>query len=328
MNAPLLVVVGPTGSGKSALGLELARTFGGEVVNCDSVQVYKYLDIGTAKLSKREQEGVRHHLLDIVNPDELFTAGDFLNLGRHVLNEIQARRYVPIVVGGTGLYLRALLEGLFEGPKRSESLRRRLNTVAARKGPGHLHCLLNRVDPASAKRIAANDLPKTLRALEVYFLTATPLSQHWLNSRDPLRGFDILKIGLHPPRDLLYQRIDRRVEAMFAKGLLTEVESLLDRGFNEQLKPLQSLGYAQSVRYLKGELTLAQAISSTQLETRRYAKRQLTWFRRERNLFWFDGFGSQAETQSEVKACVQKFLRDSWTVGGLPLRLAGSADCG
>jgi len=328
MNAPLLVVVGPTGSGKSALALELARTFVGEVVNCDSVQVYRYLDIGTAKLSKRERQGVRHHLLDIVNPDELFTAGDFLNLGRPVLKEIQARRKAPIVVGGTGLYLRALLEGLFEGPKRSESLRSRLNTLAARKGPGHLHRLLNRVDPASAKRIGANDKPKTLRALEVYFLTAKPLSQHWLNSRDPLRGFDILKIGLNPRRDLLYQRIDRRVEAMFTNGLLTEVESLLDRGFNEQHKPLQSLGYAQTVRYLKGELTLAEAISSTQLETRRYAKRQLTWFRREKNLLWFDGFGSQAETQSAVKACVQRFLGDSWTGGGLPLRPGGPADCG
>jgi tRNA dimethylallyltransferase len=327
MNAPLLVVAGPTGSGKSALAVELARTFAGEVVNCDSVQIYRYLDIGTAKLTKQEQQGVRHHLIDVVDPDELFTAGEFLGLGRAVLNEIRARRHVPVVAGGTGLYLRALLDGLFEGPKRSESLRRRLNAVAARKGPDHLHRLLNRVDPASATRIAANDKPKTIRALEVYFLTATPLSRHLLSGRDPLQGFDILKIGLNPPRALLYERIDRRVEEMFASGLLTEVASLLDRGFNEELKPLQSLGYAQVIRYLKRKVTLAEAVLSTQLETRRYAKRQLTWFRRERDLLWFDGFGSQAEVQSVVKAHVQKFLRDFRTQGGLPLRSEDPADC-
>ena len=210
---------------------------------------------------------------------------------------------------------------MFEGPKRSESLRRRLNTVAARKGPGHLHCLLNRVDPASAKRIAANDKPKTLRALEVYFLTATPLSQHWLNSRDPLRGFDILKVGLRPAArpPLPAHRSSRRGDVC---------EWVVDRGRVSSRSRVQRTAQAASIAGLRSVCSLSEgradpgeAISSTQLETRRYAKRQLTWFRRERNLFWFDGFGSQPETQSVVKACVQKFLRDSWTVGGLPCGL-------
>lgn len=311
MNAPLIVIVGPTGSGKSTLAVELARAFCGEVVNCDSVQVFRHLNIGTAKLSSFEQQGVPHHLVDIAEPDQLFTAGEYLKLGRAALADIRARQRIPIVAGGTGLYLKALLEGLFRGPKRSEPLRNRLNEKAARKGAGHLHRLLRRVDPASAKRIAANDLPKIVRALEVYFLTSTPLSQHLLNGRDPLRGFDVLKIGLNPPRKALYERIDRRVEQMFADGLLQEVASLLEGGLPGNLKPFQSLGYAQAVRCLSGEIGLPEAITSTQRQTRHYAKRQLTWFRRERDLIWFEGFGSQPEIQSAVAERVRSFLQRS-----------------
>jgi tRNA dimethylallyltransferase len=309
MNAPLVVVAGPTGSGKSVLAVELARAFAGEVVNCDSVQVYRYLDIGTAKLPKFQQQGVRHHLVDIVDPDQLFTAGEFLNLGRSVLKDIRGRGRLPIVAGGTGLYLKALLEGLFEGPQRSEPLRKRLVAAASRKGPAHLHRLLARVDPVSANRIGVNDRPKIIRALEVYFLTSRPLSKHLLAGRDPLGGFDVLKIGLNPPRSLLYQAIDRRVEAMFAEGLPAEVESLLARGFSDNLKPLHSLGYAQTVRYLKNELSLQEAIQLTQKETRNYAKRQITWFRREEQVIWFDGFGFQTAIQSSVKTCVDAFLQ-------------------
>jgi tRNA dimethylallyltransferase len=320
MNTPLLVVVGPTGGGKSTLALELARTFSGEVVNCDSVQIYRRLNIGTAKLAKADQQGIPHHLMDILEPDQVFTAGDFLSMGRAVLKEIRERNHLPVVTGGTGLYLKALLEGLFEGPKRSDFLRKRLQELSSRKGAKHLHVLLNRVDAASAKRIAPSDQPKVIRALEVYFLTSRPLSQHFLEGRDPMQGFRILKIGLNPLRNLLYENIDRRVEQMFAGGLPAEVEGLLRQGFRQDLKPLQSLGYAQTVRHLKGELTLEAAIASTQLETRRYAKRQLTWFRKERDLIWFEGFGWQTEIQSAVKERVRIFLQHSQTLGASRLQ--------
>ncbi|MCI0423633.1 MAG: tRNA (adenosine(37)-N6)-dimethylallyltransferase MiaA [Acidobacteria bacterium] len=307
MNAPLIVVAGPTGSGKSGLAVDLARAFGGEVVNCDSVQVYRYLDIGTAKLCKAERQRVPHHLIDVVEPDKIFTAGEYLRLGRTVLDEIRGRQQIPIVTGGTGLYLRALLEGLFEGPKRSESLRARLNDLAERKGTGYLHRLLARVDADSARNISPNDQPKMIRALEVYFLTSMPISQHFSQGREALRGFEALQIGLNPPRQLLYEFIDRRAEEMFAAGLLAEVQSICSR-FAPDLKPLQALGYAQAVRHLRGEIGLAEAIALTQRQTHHYAKRQLTWFRREKEMVWFEGFGSEASIRSAVKERVSKFL--------------------
>ncbi len=308
MNTLLIAVVGPTGSGKSRLALELARTFSGEILNCDSVQVYKYLNIGTAKLSKEEQLGVPHHLMDFLEPDQLFTAGEYVTLGRKVLCEVQQRRRIPVVAGGTGLYLRALLDGLFEGPKRSESFRVRLNELAARKGVSYLHKLLKRVDAVSARQIASRDKPKIIRALEVFFLTSKPLSSHFQGGRDALQGFEILKIGLNPPRTALYQAIDRRVERMFADGLVHEVRTVLARGFGEELKPLQSLGYAQVIRHLRGEIHLTEAVSLAQNETRRYAKRQLTWFRKEKNVAWYEGFGSDPLIQSSVMDRVASFM--------------------
>jgi tRNA dimethylallyltransferase len=307
MTAPLIVVAGPTGSGKSGLAVDLALRFGGEVVNCDSVQVYRHLNIGAAKLTEPERQGVPHHLIDVVEPDQVFTAGDYLRLGRSVLHEIRERRRVPIVAGGTGLYLKALLEGLFEGPKRSESLRTRLGIRAEKKGPGHLHRLLSRVDADSARNIAANDKPKMIRALEVYFLTAMPISQHFTLGRDPLQGFEVLQIGLNPPRQQLNEFIDRRVEAMFTGGLVAEVQALCSN-FGASLKPLQSLGYAQTAAYLRGEIRLAEAVALTQRHTRQYAKRQLTWFRRDKLINWFEGFGSEPSVRSAVRDFVSKFL--------------------
>jgi len=307
MNVPLIVVAGPTGSGKSGLAVDLALAFGGEVVNCDSVQVYRHLNIGAAKLTEAEQQGVPHHLIDVVEPDQVFTAGEYLRLGRAALNQIRERRRVPIVTGGTGLYLKALLEGLFEGPQRSESLRARLNSRAEQKGSTYLHRLLSRVDSSSARNIAPNDKPKIIRALEVYFLTSMPISRHFTLGRDPLEGFDVLQIGLNPPRQQLYEFIDRRVEEMFATGLLAEVQPICSR-FGAEIKPLQSLGYAQALAYLQGETSLTEAVALTQRQTRQYAKRQLTWFRRDKGINWFEGFGSEPSVRRGAADLVSKFL--------------------
>jgi tRNA dimethylallyltransferase len=309
MSFPLIAVVGPTGSGKSHLALELAKRFSGEIVSCDSVQIYKDFNIGTAKLTEPQRQQIPHHLIDLVDPDYLFTAGEYGRVGRRVLEEIRRRNRLPIIAGGTGLYLKALLEGLFEGPHRSDELREEFYNRAALKGPAYLHRLLKKVDPISALRISPHDHPKLIRALEVFFLTAKPLSHHLRGGREPLRGYVIFKIGLNPPRKLLYETIDLRVEQMFHVGLIQEVQSLLTRGYSSELKPFQSLGYIQVVAHLKGELSLDEAIFSTQRETRRYAKRQMTWFRKEKEVSWFTGFGSDTSLQSSVFNGVEGFLK-------------------
>jgi tRNA dimethylallyltransferase len=313
MNTPLFVVLGPTASGKSSLALQLAKFLPVEIVSCDSVQIYKYLDIGSSKPSESEQAGIPHHLINILEPDQLFTAGEYLILGRKVLTEIQKRGRFPLVVGGTGLYLRAMLDGLFEGPKRSDALRQRLSKLADRKGLGYLHRLLKRVDADSAQRILPNDKPKIIRALEVFYLTSRPISWHFRLGREPLRGFRILKIGLNPPRKLLYASIDQRVDQMFASGLVGEVELILSRGFCSDLKPLQALGYSQVIRYLQGLITLSEAVALTKLKTRHYAKRQLTWFRKEKGIVWFEGLGTSLPLQADVKTKVASFLEQEST---------------
>jgi tRNA dimethylallyltransferase len=312
MSFPLIAVVGPTGSGKSNLALELAKRFSGEIVSCDSVQVYKDFDIGTAKLAEPQRQQIPHHLIDLVEPDHLFTAGDYGRSGRKILEGIRHRNRLPIIAGGTGLYLKALLEGLFEGPQRSEELREKFYNRAALKGPAYLHQLLKKVDPLSAGRISAHDHPKIIRALEVFFLTARPLSHHLRGGRDPIKGYVVLKIGLNPPRKQLFQAINERVEQMFHVGLIQEVQSLFERGYSSDLKPFQSLGYAQAVAHLRGELSLEEAISSTQRETRHYAKRQMTWFRKEKEVLWFNGFGSDTTVQSSLFLEVEHFLKTTF----------------
>lgn len=308
MQHPLVIVCGPTGSGKSALSVALAQRFGGEVVNCDSVQVFKYFETGTAKIAEGERGGVPHHLLDIAEPDELFTAGDYARLARAALAGISARGRLPIVAGGTGLYLRALIDGLFEGPPRDEPLRARLQAREIKR-PGSLHRLLARWDVAAAARIHQNDKNKLLRALEVILTEKQTLTGLFARGRDPLTGYRLLKIGLDPPRPALYQRLDERARRMFERdGLLGEVRGLLARGYPAAAKPFESLGYAQALACLEGVMTLEQAIVETQMHTRRYAKRQWTWFRRERDIEWLNGFGAEPAVQHAALERVAGFL--------------------
>jgi tRNA dimethylallyltransferase len=307
--APLVAVAGPTGAGKSGAALAIAAAWPAEVVNCDSLQLYRYLDIGTAKLTPAERAGVPHHLVDILNPAEVFTAGDYARRARPILRSIARSGRLPIVAGGTGFYLRALLEGLFPGPPGDAVLRRRLEARESRR-PGLLHRFLRRFDPPSAARIHAHDRHKLLRATEVCLLSKRPLSEQHRQQRDALESFRVLKIILDPPRAALFERLDRRTVRMFDAGLVDEARSVLARGFPPESKPLGSLGYRQAMEYLAGRATLQEAIRSTQQETRRYAKRQWTWFRREAGAVWIPGFGQDPATQTEILRCVSSFLSE------------------
>jgi tRNA dimethylallyltransferase len=301
---PLLVVIlGPTASGKTALSLALAEKFAGEIVNCDSVAMYREFDIGTAKPSVSERARVAHHLFDCVDPTQSVTAGEYARQARQVLAEIKSRGRLPIVVGGTGLYLRALLEGLFAGPERSEELRQRLRERAAWRGYQHLHRILQRLDPATALKIHPNDTPKLIRAIEVCLASRQKMSDLWEQGRDPLTGFRILRLGLDPDRSALYQRINDRAIQMFDRGLLEETKLLIEK-YGATARPLNSLGYKQAAEFLRGEVNRNEAIESAQQAHRNYAKRQTTWFRREPEVMWFKGFGDDPKVQKEATAIV------------------------
>jgi tRNA dimethylallyltransferase len=310
MSLPLLVVIlGPTASGKTALSLHVAERLRGEIVSCDSVAVYREFEIGTAKPSKEERRRIPHHLIDIAGPKELVTAGDYARLARQAIADIAARGHLPIVVGGSGLYLRALLEGLFAGPPRSEELRIRLRERAAERGTDYLHKLLHRIDPAAAQTIHANDVPKVVRALEVSISSRAPMTGLWQQGRDALQGFKILRIGLNPDRAALYARINQRAREMFSAGLLDETRMLIDR-YGSSVWPLNSLGYKQAMQHLRGELSLEQAIAAAQQGHRNYAKRQMTWFRREPGVHWIAEFGSEAAVQKEVVGLIKARTQD------------------
>jgi tRNA dimethylallyltransferase len=311
-DALVLIVLGPTGSGKTALAVELAERFGGEIVSCDSVAVYRGMELGTAKPTAEERARVRHHLIDVATPDEPFTAGEYSRQARAALAEIKGRGKLPIVAGGSGLYLRALTEGLFAAPARQEGLRARLERSRRRFGEAWLHRVLERLDPASARRIHANDAAKLIRAIEICLAGRRPMSEVLGNqqeARDPLTGFRLLRIGLNPPRNALppreglYDRLNRRAEAMFAAGLVAETQGLLER--YGPVKALDSLGYRQALQLVAGDLAEPEAIEAAQQGHRNYAKRQLTWFRREPDVHWLEGFGDQAESVREAADLVR-----------------------
>jgi tRNA dimethylallyltransferase len=302
---PLPLVLGPTGSGKSDLALRIALAVGGEIVNCDSLQVYRGFDIGTAKVPATERQGVAHHLIDVIDPEQLFTAGDYARLAESALREIAGRGRIPVVAGGTGFYLRALLDGLFPGPSRDAKLRTRLEHREQRR-PGSLHRILTRLDPAAGARIHPNDKHKTMRALEVRLIEGRPLSALFERGREPLSGFRPIKLGLDPPRELLYARLNARAGAIFERGLVDEVRQLLAAGVARAAKPFESLGYKQALQLVEGSLTFVQALESTQLETRRYAKRQITWFRKEHGVHWLRGLGDDPRVQAEALAIVKR----------------------
>src|SRR5579871_4135264 len=287
MNHTLFAVVGPTGAGKSELALDLAEALSGEIVNCDSLQFYRGFDIGTAKTPVSERRGIPHHLFDVLDAQNGYSAGDYARDARAVLAQIAERGKVPVVVGGTGFYLRALLEGLPGLPGRDEALRADL-TRREQARPGVLHRLLARLEPAAAGRIHPNDAQKLIRALEIRLLPGGAPPE----SGEPLLGYHVRKIGLDPDRAELFAKLDLRVQAMFSAGLVEEVRGILASGATGEEKPFESLGYKQALQHIRGELTLEQAIESTQTETRQYAKRQWTWFRRDPEVKWLKGFGS------------------------------------
>jgi tRNA dimethylallyltransferase len=309
MDPLLLVLLGPTASGKTALSLHLAERFHGEIVSCDSVAVYREFEIGTAKPALQDRNRIPHHLIDVADPTEQFTAGNYSRLARAAIAGIHARGHMPVVVGGTGLYLRALLEGLFAGPARSEELRERLRQRQATRGTEHLHRLLQKLDPPAAAIIHSNDVPKLIRAIEVCLSARQSMTVMWQAGRDPLRGFRILRIGLNPTREALYQRVNLRAQAMFkqGQGLVEETRMLKDR-YGEAARPLASLGYKQAQQFLRGELSLEQAIAAAQQGHRNYAKRQMTWFRREPDVEWINGFGDDAKVQKQAEELVSKAL--------------------
>lgn len=300
-------MLGPTGSGKSTLALTLAERFRGEIVNCDSVQIFRHFDIGAARTPVAERRGIHHHLMDVCDPHEVFTAGDYLRFGRIALHDIASRANLPIVTGGTGFYLRALLDGLAEGPARDEALRTRLAAREARR-PASLHRLLRRFDPATAARIHANDVPKVMRAVEICLTARRPATEVFAAGKEKLEGFRILKLGLFPNRDDLYARLERRLEAMFEQGVVEETAAILALGFPETAKPFESIGYKQSLQILKGELTRTEALYYARRDTRNYAKRQMTWFRKEPGIEIINGFGDDAATLAIAEQRVKSFL--------------------
>ncbi len=325
---PLIAIVGPTASGKSELAISLAQRFAGEVLACDSAQVYRGFDIGTAKPTPEERRGIPHHLMDLVDPTQLFTAAEYRRHALDVLADLAQRQRLPIFTAGTGLYLRALLAGLSDAPARCDLLRSRLTASAARHGDAHLHGMLRRLDVAAAARISPQDRQKIIRALEIRLLDGRPLAEVYSTGRAPLREYAPLKIGLHPPRALLYQRIEKRVHAMLARGWRDEVAALIKQMNSAQAapalrariaepcsaseaKPFEFIGYREMREHIERHKPLPETIAAIAQATRRYAKRQLTWFRKEPDVHWFAGFGDSPEITGAVIAEIERYLASS-----------------
>jgi tRNA dimethylallyltransferase len=306
---PLVAIVGPTAAGKSALGVWLAEQLGGEVVACDSTQLYKGFDVGTAKPSLAERRGIPHHLIDVLTAGEDATAGGYRQLAIRVLEDLRRRGRIPVFTVGTGLYLRALLEGLADVPQRSEELRERLRASSDDHAPGHLHRILRRLDVEASRKIATGDQQKLIRAIEVCLLTKRPLSEVHRSGRIPLQGWRPVKIGLMPPREALYQRIHARTDAMLSSGWTDEVGVLLSSGLAENAKPFDFIGYRELRAVVRGRMKREEARSLIQQATRRYAKRQMTWFRREAAVHWCEGFGDDPQVQAKSLQQVNEFLQ-------------------
>lgn len=303
-----IVILGPTASGKTRLAVVLARRFQGEIVSCDALQVYRHMNIGTAKILPDEQEGIPHHMLDLCDPGQDFSAGDYQRLAREAIRDILGRGHLPFVVGGTGFYLKALIDGLFRGPSRFEQLRIRMRKIVQHKGPEILHRSLMKIDPESAERIAATDAERIIRAYEVYLATGRPISWWQQQPRDVLQGVRWLKIGISVPRAQLYEKIDRRAEEMFQSGFLEEVQQLIKK-FPVDAHAFKAIGYRQAIEYFDGKLTLAQAIEETKKQSRRYAKRQLTWYRADPEIEWLYHGLDPEELQIKAADLIRKFLK-------------------
>jgi tRNA dimethylallyltransferase len=302
---PLIVIAGPTGAGKSTLALSICEEFSGEIVNCDSLQLYRGFHVGTAKTPEAERRAIPHHLLDVLDPSDGYSAGEYARVARNTIAEISTRGRLPVVVGGTGFYLRALLNGLPHLPESDEAVRRRLMDREACK-PGSMRRLLTRLDPASAERIHANDTQRTMRAVEIRLLSGQ-VSPPAVET-GPLTGYCVLKIGPDPDRAPLYKLLDARAKQMFASGLIEEIEGMLAKGCTGDEKPFESLGYRQALAHIRGEISLERAIYLTQLDTRHYAKRQWTWFRRDPEMTWLHGFGNDPIVINECVQIVRRFL--------------------
>jgi tRNA dimethylallyltransferase len=305
----LLAVLGPTATGKSSLAMTLAEHLGGEIVNCDSTAVFRGFDIGTDKVPVAERRGIPHHLIDIVDPTVEYTAAQYARDASAAIREIQARGRLPILVGGTGLYFRALTRGLFPGPGRDAALRARLEDIAGRRGVAFLHRMLRRVDADSAVRIQPRDLKRIVRALEVFVLTGRPLTAHFAETISPIPDAKVLAIAIRLPAAAISDRVTRRVDQQFARGLLDEVRQLLDRGVPERARPFGGLVYRQALEHLRGLRDERATRALIAQENRRYARRQLIWFRKEPNLIWFDGPGESPTTIAAVTSLVDSLVR-------------------
>jgi tRNA dimethylallyltransferase len=305
-----VAVLGPTATGKSALALAIAERYGGEIINCDSTAVYRGFDIGTDKIAAVDRRGIAHHLIDIAEPTDDYTAAQYARDAAVAIRDVHARGRLPILAGGTGFYFRALTRGLFPGPGRDAALRQRLETIAARREVTFLHRLLRKVDPESALRIQPRDLKRLVRALEVYFLNGRPLTAHFADTQSPIADVEVLEIGLRLPAADISRRVTRRVDAQFARGLLDEIRALLGRGVPEAARPFGGLVYRQAMEHLRGVRDEASTRALIAQENRRYARRQLIWFRKEPNLSWFDGPGESAATIDAVQRVIAERLQE------------------
>lgn len=308
---PIIIILGPTATGKSDLALEVCRLAGGEVVNADSRQVYRYMNIGTAKPSPEERRAVSHHLYDIKDPGERFSAGEFVRRADEAIVKIRNRGRLPVVVGGTGLYIRALLRGLFANRKADPELRRKIKDIVNEKGIEHIRRMVERLDPASAGRIEPNDVRRLSRAIEVYFMEGGPMSE--LMNQGMETRYESIKIGLNMDRGLLYRTIEERIDRMMEKGFIEEVGALLERGYERDSTAFEAIGYKEIARFLDGRGSLDEAVEEMKKRTRNYAKRQLTWFRRENDIKWF--IANREDMRAEVWTYLRSKLNDSTSDG-------------